>query len=86
MTEKQSKLRQQAEIAFAKAQNGTQTGAQAATEANVRVKSRAVEEIDLMVQARNEKTMALKQARIAKEAEDQARTAATAAAKKHAKP
>jgi hypothetical protein len=78
MTEKQSKLRQQAEIAFAKAQGGTQPGA--------RVKSRAVEEIDLMVQARNEKTMALKQARIAKEAEDQARTAATAAAKKHAKP
>ena len=78
MTEKQSKLRQQAEIAFAKAQSGTQPEA--------RVKSRAVEEIDLMVQARNEKTMALKQARIAKEAEDQARTAATAAAKKHAKP
>ncbi|WP_106753607.1 hypothetical protein [Pannonibacter carbonis] len=70
MTEKQSKLRQQAEIAFAKAQTGA------------RARSRAVEEIDLIVQARNEKTMELKKARMAKELEDRAMAALAPAPRK----
>jgi hypothetical protein len=65
MAEIHSKSRQRAEIAFGKAQS------------QLLARERAVEERDSIVQARAEKTLQLRQARLAKESRD--RTTATAA-------
>lgn len=61
MTEIYSKSRQQAEIAFGKTQS---VGL---------ARDRAVEELDTIVQAREEKTARLREARIAKEVADRAK-------------
>ena len=59
-----SKSRQQAESAFQKVQS------------QFLARNRAVEEIDTMVKAREDKTSRLKNARLAKEADDRARATA----------
>lgn len=69
MTESHSKSRKQAEIAFGNAQS------------QFLARSRAVEEIDSTVRAREEKTLRLREAREAKELQDRL-TGATALAAK----
>ena len=64
MTQTHSRSRQQAEIAFTKAQS------------QFLARTRAVEELDTIVQAREEKTARLKKARLAKESEDRERVGA----------
>jgi len=71
MTDKISKSRQQAEIAFG------------ATQSQFFARSHAVEELDSIVQAREEKTLRLRDARLAKEQADRL-AAATAQVKKRA--
>lgn len=58
MSETHSKSRQQAELAFSKAQT------------QFTVRTRVVEEMDSIAQARDEKTLRLREARLAKELED----------------
>ena len=58
MTETQSKSRQQAEIAFGH------------TQSQFFARGHAVEEMDSIVQAREAKTQRLREARLAKEAQD----------------
>lgn len=58
MSEQYSKPRQQAEIAFGK------------TQSQFFARGQAFEELDSITAARNEKTARLRQARLAKEAED----------------
>ncbi len=70
MTQTQSKSRQKAESAFSKAQS------------QFLARTRAVEEHDMIVQARQENTARLKQARLAKEADDRARATAALISKR----
>ncbi len=70
MSQTYSKSRQQAEVAFANAQS------------QFVARSRAVEELDALVQAREEKTRRLREARLAKELQDRAAAAASLAAKR----
>lgn len=72
MTQTQSKSRQQAEVAFSKAQS------------QFFARDRAVEEQEAIVRAREEKTLRLREARLAKELDDRA-TATAALALKRAK-
>lgn len=72
MTQTYSKSRQQAELAFGKAQS------------EFFARNRAVDELDSIVQARDEKTLRLREARLAKELEDRTR-ATTALVSKRAK-
>lgn len=72
MTEKHSKSRQQAEVAFSKAQS------------QFFARDRAVEEQEAIVRAREEKTLRLREARLAKELDDRA-TATAAPTLKRAK-
>ena len=65
MTETYSKPRQQAELAFTRAQS------------DFLARDRALEEVDAVTMARDEKTRRLREARLAKESET--RTAVTAA-------
>lgn len=58
MIEKHSKSRQQAEIAFG------------ATQSQFFAKGHAVEELNSLVQAREDKTLRLREARLAKELQD----------------
>jgi hypothetical protein len=58
MAEKHSKTRQQAEIAFS------------ATQSQFFAKGHAVEELNSLVQAREDKTLRLREARLAKELQD----------------
>lgn len=58
MAEQYSKSRQQAEIAFGKAQS------------QFFARGQAFEELDAIAAARNEKTLRLREARLAKEAQD----------------
>lgn len=64
MTQTHSRLRQEAEIAFANAQS------------QFLARERAVEELDTIVQGRVEKTLRLKKARLTKEPEDRSRVTA----------
>jgi hypothetical protein len=64
MTQTQSKSRQQAETAFAKEQS------------EFFARGRAVDELDSIAQAREEKTLRLRALRLAKEQEQPAKTAA----------
>lgn len=61
MTQSYSRPRQQAEAAFAKAQS------------QFLARNRTVSEVDSIIQAREEKTLRLKKARLAKETEDRAK-------------
>jgi hypothetical protein len=70
MTQTHSKSRQKAESAFTKAQS------------QFLARSRAVEEYDMIVQARRENTLRLKEARLAKEADDRARATAALISKR----
>jgi len=70
MTQTHSKSRQKAESAFTKAQS------------QFLARSRAVEECDMIVQARRENTLRLKETRLAKEADDRARAAAALISKR----
>jgi hypothetical protein len=70
MTQTQSKSRQKAESAFSKAQS------------QFLARTRAVEEHDMIVEARQENTARLKQARLAKEADDRARATAALISKR----
>jgi hypothetical protein len=70
MTETYSKPRQQAEIAFGKAQSQFLS------------RDRAHEELDAVVVARDEKTQRLREARLAKEEEARAMVTATASPKR----
>lgn len=70
MTEQYSKPRQQAEIAFGKAQS------------QFFARGQALEELDAIAAARNEKTMRLREARLAKEAQDSLAPAAKPATKR----
>jgi hypothetical protein len=70
MTQTHSKSRQKAESAFTKAQS------------QFLARSRAVEEYDMIVQARRENTLRLKEARLAKEADDRARETAALISKR----
>jgi len=70
MTQTQSKSRQKAESAFTKAQS------------QFLARSRAFEEHDMIVLARQENTLRLKEARLAKEADDRARATATLISKR----
>jgi hypothetical protein len=65
-----SKSRQQAESAFTKAQS------------QFLARNRAIEEVDTMAKAREDKTSRLKNARLAKEADDRARATAALSAKR----
>jgi hypothetical protein len=58
MTQTHSKTRQQAEVAFSHAQS------------QFFARGRAVEELDSITQARDSKTLRLREARLAKEAQD----------------
>ncbi|NEJ74544.1 hypothetical protein GR197_29135 [Rhizobium phaseoli] len=73
MSDTHSKSRQQAEIAFGNAQS------------QFLARSRAVEEIDQTVRAREEKTLRLREAREAKELQDRSMAAATPAVKRKKK-
>jgi len=73
MNQTHSKSRQQAEIAFGNVQS------QFLARNNVR------EELDSMVVARDDKTLRLREARLAKELQDSARPAASTVAKRHSK-
>lgn len=70
MTQTYSKPRQQAEIAFAQAQSKFLT------------RARAVDELDAITEARREKTLGLRNARLAKEEKDRAEATTTASATK----
>lgn len=72
MTEKHSKSRQQAETAFSK------------TQSQFLARERALEEIDTIAVARDEKTQRLREARLARE--KQGDTSAAAASKPAEKP
>lgn len=63
MTPTHSRSRQQAEIAFAKAQS------------QFLARERAADELDAAAEARREKTLRLRTARLARELEDRARAA-----------
>lgn len=65
MTPTHSRARQQAEIAFAEAQS------------QFRARERAVDELDAAAEARREKTLRLRAARLTRELEDRARAAST---------
>lgn len=69
MTQTYSKHRQNAEIAFSQEQS------------QFFARGHVVEEMDFIVQARNTKTMRLREARLAKEAQEIERVAASLAAK-----
>lgn len=73
MTQTHSRARQEAEIAFAKAQS------------QFLARESAVEEQDAVVRARQEKTVRLKTARLAKEREDRERATAAVSSKPVAK-
>ncbi|WSH05491.1 hypothetical protein U8P71_37910 (plasmid) [Rhizobium ruizarguesonis] len=73
MTESHSKSRKQAEIAFGNAQS------------QFLARSRAVEEIDSTVRAREEKTLRLREAREAKELQDRLTGVTAPAAKRKRK-
>ena len=73
MTQTHSRSRQQAEIAFAKAQSP------------FFARDRAVEELDSIIQAREEKTLRLRKARLAKELGDRARVTAALLSKRTVK-
>lgn len=66
----QSKPRQQAERAFTKVQS------------QLLARTRAVEELDTIAEAREDKTSRLKNARLAKEADDRARATAALMSKR----
>ncbi|HET7411201.1 MAG TPA: hypothetical protein VFJ18_00955 [Pararhizobium sp.] len=70
MTQTHSRSRQQAEIAFAKAQ------------LQFFARDYAGEELDSLVQAREEKTLRLRKARLAKELEDRAKVTAALISKR----
>lgn len=70
MTQTHSKSRQQAEIAFG------------ATQSNFFAKSHAVEELISIAQAREDKTLRLREARLAKELQDSLLPAAKPAPKR----
>ena len=70
MTQTHSRSRQQAESAFTKVQSQFLT------------RDRAVEELDTIVQAREEKTLRLKEARLAKELQDRAGASAALLSKR----
>lgn len=73
MTEKHSKSRQQAEVAFSKAQSQSFA------------RDRAVEEQEAIVRAREEKTLRLREARLAKESDDRATAIAALSSKRSKK-
>lgn len=70
MTENYSKLRQQAESAFGKAQS------------QLFERQRAIEDLNSIVIARNEKTQRLREARLAKELQDSVASATKPASKR----
>lgn len=70
MTQTPSKSRQQAEIAFSKAQS------------QFFARDRAVEEQEAIIRAREEKTLRLREARLAKESSDRATATATGTLKR----
>ncbi|MGF9566671.1 hypothetical protein [Neorhizobium sp. JUb45] len=70
MTQTHSKSRQQAEIAFGH------------TQSQFFASNHAIEELDSVVQAREAKTQRLREARLAKEAEDIAKASAVLIAKR----
>ncbi|CAH0339136.1 hypothetical protein [Rhizobium sp. CECT 9324] len=70
MTENFSKPRQQAEIAFGK------------TQSQFFARERAFEELDTIVSAREEKTLRLREARLAKELQDSNKPAASPVTKR----
>jgi hypothetical protein len=74
MTSTYSRQREQAEIAFAKAQSQFLS------------RERPVDELDAAAQARAEKTMRLKTARLARDRNERTNAAAALAAKPAAKP
>lgn len=74
MSESHSKSRQQAELAFGKAQS------------QFFARNRAVDEHAFVAQARDEKTQRLREARLAKEQEDRARATAALLSKRGARP
>lgn len=69
MTQTHSRARQEAEIAFARAQS------------QFLARESAVEELDAVARARQEKTVRLKKARLAKEREDRERATAVISCK-----
>ena len=73
MTPTHSRPRQQAEIAFAKAQS------------QFLARERAIDELDAAAEARREKTLRLRTARLAKELEDRARATTALAAERTTK-
>jgi hypothetical protein len=73
MTQTQSRSRQQAEVAFAEAQS------------EFFARSRAVDELDSITQAREEKTLRLRTLRLAKEQEAQKRATAALISKRNHK-
>ncbi|MFD1327828.1 hypothetical protein [Mycoplana ramosa] len=74
MTQTHSKSRQQAEIAFSKAQS------------QFFARDRAVEEQEAIVRAREEKTLRLREARLTKESDDRAAATASLILKRAKKP
>ncbi len=73
MTQTHSRSRQQAEIAFAKARS------------RFLAQERAFEEIDSIVQARDQKTLRLREARLAKELADRQSATTTLISKRASK-
>jgi hypothetical protein len=74
MTETFSKSRQKAEVAFSK------------TQSQFIARDHAVEEQEFLAQAREAKTLRLREARLAKEAGDRAKATARPSSKRAAKP
>lgn len=74
MTENHSKPRQQAEIAFGK------------TQSQFFARERAFEELDSIVVARDEKTLRLREARLARERQDSSKPATGPVSKRAVKP
>jgi hypothetical protein len=74
MTETFSKSRQKAEVAFSK------------TQSQFIARDHAVEEQEFLAQAREAKTLRLREARLAKEAGDRAKATARRSSKRAAKP
>jgi hypothetical protein len=74
MTETFSKSRQKAEVAFSK------------TQSQFIARDHAVEEQEFLAQAREAKTLRLREARLAKEAGDRAKATARLSSKRAAKP
>lgn len=74
MSQSHSKSRQQAEIAFGKAQS------------EFFARNRAVDEQDSIVHARDEKTLRLREARLAKELADRVKATSALVTKRAAKP